>query len=283
MIENSYRAKFIFRVVTVAYTALVGALFSVLLINFFEPDILMYTHGVKINHALNIFVIIYVAVAFVFGFLVLPRSCGEVSENTENFKKFRKFYALESTGVKICSYVCGGILLGETIYKSIAIYMGDISVYINPLYGVINMLTGVFLSLYFFPEIFEKVFFGKENIHVYFGTLGVFWFLTNVFGSYFDMSIAVNSPYKLFHQIMSLALMLYFVYEIKMYTSSPAPRLRYIFLCLAFFMCVSFTVARIFMVMSGNIVPAGQLYYLVCEIGFSVYLTSKILFYREII
>lgn len=281
-LEENYNKKRAVRLFAAGASLVSGIFFILAFILSFEPETALFSHGDMLFFIGVMICIVACLITVLLCKFLIPKNKETVSETElpeEN--KFERFYVLDSGAMKAARFFCAGALLVEGVVRIYLLFSGKMSMLPSPVVAVLAVMLFLPLMLYFVPEISSLTAPAYPKVHLVYGLVGVLWFIVNVIYSYFDRSLALSSPYTLFVQIMLLAVMLAIVYEIKMHTDNPSPRMRLAALCIAVILTGGFTLGRITMLICGKIVSADDVAGIVTAAGFTVYLLARLFYYDE--
>lgn len=281
-LEENYNKKRTVRIFAAGASLLSGIFFIIAFIFSFEPETALFKRGDMMFFAGEMVCLAACLIAVLFCRFLIPENKETASESPlpeEN--RFDRYYVLDSGAMKAARCFCAGALLIEGAVRIYLLFSGKLSVLPSPVVAVLAVMLFLPLMLYFVPEIASLTAPSYPKVHLVYGLIGVLWFIVNIIHSYFDRSLALSSPYTLFVQIMQLSVMLAIVYEIRMRTDSPAPRLRLAALCIAVILTGGFTLGRIAMLICGKIVSADDVAGIVTAAGFTVYLFARLFYYEE--
>lgn len=279
-LEENYIRKRAVRIFAAASSFAAGVLFILAFAVSFEPETALFGHGDMLFPAGAVICIVSCVICAIYCRFAIPKN-KETGSVLPDENKFEQYYRLDSGAMKAARYVCAGALFAEGIVRIYLLFRGDLSSSVQPIVAILAVLLFLPLTLYFVPEISSLTAPAYPKIHLVYGLAGVLWFIFNVIYLYFDRSVALSSPYTLFIQIMLLAIMLAVVYEIKMRTDSPSPRMRLATLCIAVILTGGFTLGRITMLICGKVVSPDDVTGIVTAAGFTVYLFARLFFYDE--
>lgn len=280
-LEENYTKKRAVRIFAAGASILSGIFFIIAFIVSFEPETALFKRGDMLFAAGSTICLISCLLCIAYCAFVIPKNKEEGQVLPEEIDKYERFYTLDSGAMKAARCFCAGALLVEGIVRIYLLFSGKMSVLPAPAVAVLAVLLFIPLMMYFVPELAAFTAPAYPKVHLVYGMVGILWFIANVIYSYFDRTIPLSSPYTLFIQIMLLAVMLAVVYEIKLHTDNPSPRMYLAFLCVAVILTGGFTLGRAAMLICGKVVSADDVAGIVTSAGFAVYLFARLFYYRE--
>ena len=278
-LEAHYRKKRAMRI-TSAVSALISAvLFGTALVKDFEPDKQLFAHGSYLFGVAAAFTALACITVFILCLTVIPKEAAtEPVFPAEN--EHKAYYSVDEIETKIVRVLTALGLIALVTVRISLVASGKLGNAASFPLTMITTFLAVPFAFYFIPEVTDRLF-ANQKAHLACGCFGIAWFIFLVVEKYFESGYVLSSPYRLTEQLLMLTLMLFTVYEIKMHTSTRAPRLRLAFLCVSLTFCFGFTAARCAMLMCEKTVSAENTAIIIFEFFFSLYLAIRAYHYSE--
>ena len=278
-LEPDYRKKLTVRIIAAIASFVASVVFSLALVIDLEKETALFKHGAWLFR-LGAVICIIASIVCVICVLLIPRRQKEVTI-IPNEADVEKYYSLEPFGMKCARYICTALVFAGGSTMVVLAFANKINAPQNPLFLVLSLVLFVPLALYFFSELAVATAPANPRIYLVYGTIGLFWFIATVANGYLDRTYPISSEYFIFGNVALITVMLYLTYEMKLRTSTPAPRARLAFLCIASIFNIGYTVGRIVMLVFGNSISLGDTAMITISLGFSVYLGARMFFYSE--
>ncbi len=279
-LEASYKIKCALRLSSALSALILAVLFSIAFFMHFEADTSLFKSGSRLIYVTETLALVISAVLALLTFILVPKSDG-MPQVFPSEAEYKPYYKVEPMPLKLSRYLAAALVLAEGAVRTFLMLSGKLQIFISPFLTALMLVLTVPLALFFLPELVNKLTPGYEKTHLWCGVFGLFWFILNAINIYFDNTVALASPYRIFCQLAFLAVMLATVYEIKFRTDVPFTRARLSALLSAFPICAGFTFGRVIMLLSDKAVSADDTALIFTFVGFSVYLGARLFCYDE--
>ncbi len=278
-LEAHYRKKRILRIAAAVSALISAVLFGMALIRDFVPQNQLFTHGSYLFGIAAAFTALTCLTVFILCLTVIPKE--DTAEPIfPKGNEHKAYYSADEIETKIVRALTALGLIAFTAVRISLIVSGKLGNSASLLLTIMATFLAVPFAFYFIPEVTDRLF-ASHNAHLVSGCFGVAWFLCLVVEKYFDYGYVLSSPYRLTEQLLLLTLMLFTVYEIKMHTSTRAPRLHLALLCVSLIFCFGFTAARCAMLMCEKTVSVENTAVILFEFFFSLYISIRAYHYNE--
>ncbi len=283
-LESFYRRKLSVRLFALAGGMLTAVLFSIALVRDFLPDKQIFEIGSVLFGNTVYLSIGMMLVCMLFCAFFIPKEkkneSARLADAPDSYRR-GEYYRLESPIMKFCRYACAVILLAQGAVRVYLFIAGELL--FDSLFIVTTLTVFLIFPLvvYFMPEVIQTGSDGNKKIHLGFGSVGLFWFVSMVIYYYYDRTVSLSSPYKLMSQIMLISVLLALTEEMRYQTSAPAPRARLATLCAAFIATFGFSLARIVMLICGKAVSIEDTVMVFVGLAFAIYFGARLVIYDE--
>ncbi len=279
-LEKYYKIKCILRFTAAGMAFISAVLFSLAFFFDFEGKSQLFRSGSRLIFIAEFLTVIFCVIIVALTFIFVPKQEKEIPIFPTD-AEYKPYYRVEPLPMKISRYFVAAVILSEGVVRAVLIINGGLKFSLSPFLSAVMLVLTVPLSLFFIPEIVNKLTPGYEKTHLICGTIGVLWFFLNTINIYFNYETALASPYRIIQQLTFIITLLMLVYEIKFHTDVPYVRARLAFLLSAFVLTCGFTFGRLVMLLSGKSVSADDTALIITFIGLSVYMGTKIFYYDE--
>ena len=134
------------------------------------------------------------------------------------------------------------------------------------------ILTSVPTAFYFFVISFQKT--PSLKAVSTFGTTAIFWSFLYVLDIYFDVATALTSPIRILNQLTPIALMMFFIYDMRQRLGIPKPIYYMASASVSAIMIFVTCSAEIYLFAIGETRAGGRLMFTVAELCIGLYVLS---------
>ena len=132
------------------------------------------------------------------------------------------FFSIFANAVSGCLLCGAGILtvprLSETVQAHLTNQFGSV----QHVFTILLCISAIPAALYFFCKAAMRR--PSKNLLTLFGLGVVLWHISLIISTYFDISVAINSPIKILDQFSFMFTMVYFLNECREHIGTPRPR-----------------------------------------------------------
>ena len=278
--EMHYFRKRSVRIYTLCASAVLAIIMSLALAIDFEPQKQLFENGSVIGALAFYSAIALSVIALMLPFILIPREKSDGSVFPDE-SRYEHYYTLDNSFMKILRLCVFSVIILQGVVRAVAVLLKVEPSNLPSIFTTVLLVLPIPLSLYFIPEITEKITAARGRAHQVLGTVGLFWFLLNVLDAYFDKSISLASEYVTLTQITCIAMMLALVYEIRYHLDGTKPRARLATASVASVLGVGFGIGQIVMLVSVGQVSFEATSVGVTLLALGVYFGARTFFYEE--
>ena len=162
-------------------------------------------------------------------------------------------------------------LVGATVRFTLYV-QGEVKYNLSAL-AITAMLIMLFCSsFYFFSEKDAQY---SKTVLLPCGLLGVAALVIDIIAIYSDMTQPISSEYKIMTALFTLAILLYWVAELRMKIAEPNPTYYLATMLIATAVSGSISISRLLYLIKGTFLPGNEIARAVCGFAFTLYLISR--------
>ena len=278
--ENNYFRKRAVRIYTLCASAVLAVIASIAFALDFEPQKRLFENGSILGQIAFYSALVLALAALILPFVLIPKEKTEEGVFPDE-SRYLHYYTLDNSFIKILRLCVFSVIILQGVVRAVAVWLNVEPSNLPKLLTVIMLILPIPLALYFIPEVTEKITAAKGRAHQILGSVGLFWFLFNVLGSYFDKTVSLASEYVTLTQLTCIVMMLALVYEIRYHLDGTKVRARLATSAMASVLGAGLGFGHIVMLVS-----VGQISFTATSLGVTllalgIYFGARIFFYEE--
>ncbi len=198
---------FIYSIITLALAAILAVVRTVVLSSVYQHDMFVYANGTSAGQILDIVIsLVIIAMAVASLFVCKKDSAPKMLSQPSSVTSFGAFLA-------------GFLILADLVWKFIENKLAFSTATPDGILNIIASVCGILSAVYFIAIALKKDLYMKNSLAVGFGV--ALWAMFSLMASYFSYETPMSSPTRIINQIVLLAIMLYFVNEIRFLLGRP--------------------------------------------------------------
>lgn len=198
---------FIYSIITAALAAILAIARTAVLASVYQADMFVYANGTSAGQILDIIIgVAVVAMAIAAMFTVKKGTAPQKLPCADGVTSFSAFLA-------------GFLMLANIVWSFIENKFTFSTSTPDGILNIIATACGILSALYFIATALKKDMYMKNSLAVGFGV--ALWAMFTLMASYFSYETPMSSPTRIINQVVLLAVMLYFVNELRFLLGRP--------------------------------------------------------------